>query len=85
MPKAVKYFARNKYAWPGGYPMYAVCDDGGVLCHDCLIREYKQIAHDTVKGWKGTGWRVIGADINHEDFDLYCDHCNEKIEAAYSE
>ena len=24
------------YAWPGGYPLYYVCKDGGVLCPEWL-------------------------------------------------
>lgn len=84
IPQSVKYAVRNKYVWPGGYPMAIVCNDGGVLCCDCAKKEYRQIAHDTVKGWK-TGWDVIGAEINYEDSDLYCDHCSKQIESAYGE
>ena len=83
IPADVKYVARHKYAWPGGYPMYVVTDDGGVLCADCTKSEWRQIAHDTVKDWKGSGWVAVGADINYEDPDLYCSHCNERVEAAY--
>ena len=28
-----KFFVRTKYAWPGGYPMYMLCADGGCICH----------------------------------------------------
>lgn len=40
--KHIKQAIRDKYAWPGGYP------------------------------------------VNWEDNELYCDHCNKQIEAAYS-
>lgn len=84
IPQSVKYAIRNKYAWPGGYPMYIVRNDGGVLCPTCAKDNYAEIAHDTVKGWK-TGWDVMGADVNWEDSDLYCEHCGNQIESAYGE
>ena len=30
-----KAFAKSKYAWPGGYPLFAITNDGGCLCHKC--------------------------------------------------
>lgn len=80
----IKQAIRDKYAWPGGYPMYLVMNDGGALCMDCAREEYRQIAHDTVKEWK-TGWDCAGADVNWEDTTLICDHCNERIGAACGE
>ena len=35
---------REPYAWPGGYPMYAVADDGGVICRFCAEEERESIA-----------------------------------------
>lgn len=84
IPQSVKDAIRNKYAWPGGYPLFIVCNDGACLCTDCAKKEYHQIAHDTVKGW-GTGWDVAAAAVNWEDSDLYCDNCNKQIESAYGE
>ena len=85
IPQSVKDAIRSKYAWPGGYPLYIICDDGGCICPDCAKKEYRQIAHDTVKDWRGTGWNVIGAEINWEDASLYCEHCGNLIESAYGE
>lgn len=31
----VKQFVRSRFAWPGGYEIYAVTSDGGALCHAC--------------------------------------------------
>ena len=31
------------YAWPGGYPRFAVTDDGGCLCFACLRAERRLI------------------------------------------
>ena len=82
--QTIKQAIREKYAFPGGYPLYIVTNDGGSICVECARAEYKQIAHDTVKGWK-TGWDCAGSDINWEDSELFCDHCGEKIESAYGD
>ena len=49
-----KYVARTRYAFPGGYELYAITDDGGLLCHDCCKTEFHQIA----SSYEGDGWRV---------------------------
>jgi hypothetical protein len=71
------------YAWPGGYPIYYVCTDGGVLCPECAngengseASERKDAPHD---------WRLEGADIHYEGPPLVCDHCGTEIESAYGD
>ena len=71
--------AQNHYSWPGGYPGYAITDDGGALCHRCCESELETIG----ASYPGDGWHVIGADVNWEDTTLVCDHCGERIERAY--
>ena len=72
------------YAWPGGYPLYYACKDGGVLCAKCVNANIKLILDATLEDLN-TGWEVAGADINYEDQELTCDNCNAQIEAAYTE
>jgi hypothetical protein len=72
------------YAWPGGYPMYFICDDGGALCCNCVRTERRNIL-ESIASKSRDGWRVVALDINWEDSTLYCDHCNEQIESAYGE
>lgn len=71
--------SRSPYAWPGGYPRFAVLDDGEVLCKDCAKSERESIGTTTGHD----GWCIIGVGINWEDPNLYCAHCNANIEAAY--
>ena len=71
--------AREPFAWPGGYPRYAVTSDGGCLCHRCCKTERDQIGTTT----GSDGWNVVWLAINYEDGDLACDHCGEEIVAAY--
>jgi hypothetical protein len=83
--RAVKEFIRHKYAWPGGYPLFAICSDGEALCHDCVAGEYRQIIRATRNVHDRSGWRIVAVDINYEDGALYCAHCNTRIESAYAE
>ena len=80
--KQVKEFIRHPYAWPGGYPMFALTDDGAALCKVCCKSEWSQICW-SMRTQESSGWRVIGIDINWEDDDLHCDHCSDSIAAAY--
>jgi hypothetical protein len=71
----------EKWAWPGGYPIYYQCADGGLLCSHCACKEIKLTSDvDAARDWK-----IVGSDINYEDPDLRCDHCDETIESAYCE
>lgn len=67
------------YAWPGGYPLYYLCEDGGVLCPRCVNTEL--LARTAPKLDKQ--WHVVAVQVNYEDPHLYCDHCQKQIPAAY--
>lgn len=71
-------------AWPGGYPIFLLFGDVEPCCFDCANREYARIARD-MKDGSDSSFRIIGAEINYENDDLYCAHCNIKIESAYGE
>lgn len=64
------------YAWPGGYPIFYLAEDNGVLCPTCA-NEY------TPERDNESQLKPKFADINYEDIDLYCEHCNKQIEPAY--
>jgi hypothetical protein len=86
--KTVKDFIRTKYAWPGGYPLYAIAADGEAICHICCKSNAKRIISNT-RGTQSmcadTEWRIVAVDINYEDSQLYCANCDTRIESAYSE
>ncbi len=73
--------ARSPHAWPGGYPRFAVCDDGGTLCPKCCATERESIATTT----GNDGWCVVTDDVNWDCEDLFCDHCGDRIPAAYED
>lgn len=73
--------AASPYAWPGGYPLFAITSDGGALCRHCVKSEREAIGTTT-----GTdGWCVVAVEANWENPALYCDHCGQRIESAYAE
>lgn len=72
------------YAWPGGYPLYVVMDDGEALSVAAARENWRKIVHETLHGLRG-GWRAVGVDINWEDAELYCAHTGERIESAYGD
>jgi hypothetical protein len=82
--KAFKHFARNAYAWPGGYPLFAITWDGGCLCHKCAKDNYR-IIRESQRDELFDGWQVEAVTTNWEDTDLMCDNCNKLIESAYGE
>ena len=68
--------ARQGFAWPGGYELWALTDDGGVLCRACCRTEYPRIATAD----PGDGWNVIGLSHDGEtDSRVDCDHCGRMI------
>jgi hypothetical protein len=69
----------NPCAWPGGYPIYAILDDGEMLCHDCLL---SQPVHE---GGEADGWRFEGAEVYWEGPNVQCAHCNAELESAYGD
>jgi len=72
---------RQPFAWPGGYPQFAVTDDGGCICPQCCSVERLAIATTT----GSDGWCIQALAINWEDQWLQCDHCGSQIESAYGE
>lgn len=72
------------FAWPGGYPMYAVMADGDVLSIQACKDNWADICRSTI-GRHRDGWQFVACDINWENVALYCSHTGERIESAYAE
>lgn len=71
----------EKWAWPGGYPIYYVTRDGGVLCSTCANENIELTSDPQAEA----DWCIVASDINWEDPHLTCDHCNKFIGAAYAD
>jgi hypothetical protein len=61
------------FAWPGGYPIGYVTDDGAVLCAGCMEDPTNPIHF----GGVADGWRIEGADVLYEGGEdgCSCAHC----------
>lgn len=70
------------YAWPGGYPLYFITNDGAALSFEA-VRENLRLVIDSIANDMRDGWRVIGCDVNWEDDSLLCDHTYKPIPCAY--
>jgi hypothetical protein len=74
------------YAWPGGYPIYYLCADGGCLCPKCANGENGSEAYDgAYVPEQGKDWHLVAQDIHYEGAPLVCDHCAAIIESAYGD
>lgn len=71
--------AFQPYVWPGGYPRYAITDDGLPLCSNCCLIERTCIGTTT----GSDGWCVTSLAVNWENPDLHCANCSQQIESAY--
>ncbi len=76
------------YAWPGGYPMFYLTRDNGVLCPACVQADLEDTQcngeHATCDP-ENTEFYVVAHAANWEDPNLLCDHCEKRIESAYAE
>lgn len=78
----------GKFTSIGCYPKFYYTKDGGVLSHEAVLANLRQIGHamgDLSNHPCHEQWCVVGADINWEDPALYCDDTHERIESAYAE
>lgn len=77
--------AAGPYAWPGGYPRYFLCADGGALSFAAAEAERANVLDALRDDDRASGWAVVACDVNWEDPDLTCDHSGDRIESAYAE
>jgi hypothetical protein len=74
------------YAWPGGYPIYYLCADGGILCPQCANKESAVRHADEHPDYPDYDqWRIVAGEVNWDDTSLTCDNCSQRIESAYGD
>jgi hypothetical protein len=78
--RAVRF---GPYAWPGGYDIFAITSDGGVLCAKCMNAERRLII-DSIATKRNDGWQVaaIGTTADTDD-EVRCDHCNTVLQEEW--
>ncbi len=80
----IKYAIRNKYAWPGGYPLFFVTGQGEALS----LQGAKEIWRDIIQAHndhRHCDASIESIEINYDDPQLYCCVTNQLIESAYGE
>ena len=75
--------ACEKYAFPGGYPLYSLTADGGILCPDCVASNLREVIWAVSHPRADQQWEIVASDANYENPDLTCEHCGKTIECAY--
>lgn len=83
---AIEKVATERFAWPGGYALGLVMDDGACLCGACVAAEKDRILEST-RNKDGDGWTAEG--VFHADADdarddeshppTTCDHCGRPV------
>jgi hypothetical protein len=68
------------FAWPGGYPVYYLAADNGVMCPKCANSADCRNAEPDDKQW-----RIVAGDVHWEGEPLACENCNAEIESAYGD
>lgn len=71
------------FAWPGGYPVLYVTDDGGALCPPCANGGNGSEASPDAE--PRSGWRIVAGDIHYEGAPAVCDHCGTATASAYGD
>lgn len=79
-----RIYRQGPYAWPGGYPLYFITDDGAVISFHAAKYHRRDIL-EAIAHKLRDGWRVVAVDVNWEDETLTCDCTGEAIPSAYGE
>lgn len=79
--KAVR---NGPYAWPGGYPLFWLMDDG-MPCAFSVAKSERRAMLEALRDKDRSGWRPVALEVNWEDPDLTCAHTGKRIESAYAE
>lgn len=70
----------DKFAWPGGYQIHYITEDGGILCYDCAnVEIMRTIDPDDAQFY------IVDSDVLWEGPSLICDHCYREIKSEYGD
>lgn len=67
------------YTSVGSYPLFYGIEDS-CFCPNCALKDCRREMIEAISQNK-----TVWSDINWEDTNLYCDNCNNPIEAAYTD
>ena len=70
-----------RHAWPGGYAISYICEDGGVVCAKCANEWWA--SNEDGASWYGAQPR--SSFIHWEGIALNCESCTEEIASEYGD
>ncbi len=70
------------YAWPGGYPLYFVTNEGEAMSFASVL---ERLEEETRAIRDRDSSRIVACAVNYEDPALYCCHSSKRIKSAYAE
>jgi len=74
----------GEFAWPGGYQMYFICEDGEALSFAAARANLRLCLHaKAYPQYRERQWAIIAVEINWEDAELTCADTGERIPPAY--
>ncbi len=74
----LRLVARERCAWPGGYELCAITNDGALICSECCRENFYGMV-DSTKKEIDDGWQVVGFTNESELEKECCSHCNKKL------
>ena len=78
--EAAKLVARERFAWPGGYPLVLVMSDGETLCPECVRLNFRLIVQAARDPHDDSGWRPVGFEVEEApEEEVSCAHCRRVI------
>ena len=83
-PEYEELLTMGPFAWPGGYPHFAIMADGEPMCWKCFEDEKPRILSEILEP-TDPQWHPDTVTINWEDEMLICSNCNKHIESAYGD
>lgn len=72
----------GQFTFPGCYQLFLLANDGEPICFDCATKNFHQCAW-SIRNKVNDGWRIVACDVNWEDEEMRCAHCNKQIPASY--
>jgi hypothetical protein len=72
----------GQFAWPGGYQLCFITDDGCALSFEAVRDNLRSVFH-SMHNKINDGWRITGCEVNWEDENLLCSHTGKQIPCAY--
>lgn len=71
-----------QFAFPGGYSILYLAEDGGIFCADCARGEN---GSDAAIGSDDPQWNIVDAYVHWEGPPTHCDHCAKVCESEYGD